>query len=91
MAIEFFQPPLLKRFLKEEVSAHVKSVLVGAIAEARNNPAIETRTFDFNTFAVTINFRSETVVLADDLNVKNSGAATIPLREFERAISNASA
>jgi len=48
---------------------------------------VESRSFDFNIFGVTINFRAETVTLEDDLNTRACGAASIPLREFERAIS----
>ena len=77
---------LLQAFLTEEVSDHVRQLLLRYISECRSGTAKGSRRYEFNRFNVTIDCDLDTVTVEDDLNVDPSGQGSWPLEEFSAAL-----
>jgi hypothetical protein len=80
------QPQLLDSFLREEVTEHVRQLLLRYISDCKTGSALGKRTFEFNRFDVTIDCDAKLVTLEDDLDPGSSGQASWPFDEFASAL-----
>jgi hypothetical protein len=75
---------LLERFLAEEASPHVRSLLMGAVADAQTDAQVLRREFNFNVFDLVIDFRTKSVKIADVL--ASNAAVELSIEELLTAM-----
>lgn len=73
---------LLRQFLAEECTPHVRRLLEDAIADTATSHA----RFEFNRFEVTIKRDSKMAILEDALDATEAGVQRLPLAEFANAV-----
>jgi hypothetical protein len=81
-----FEKEVVRRFLKDEASSHVRQLLLRHISDCRSGSVHGKRTFEFNQFNVTIDSESNTVTIEDELDADPSGESRCSLEEFSVAL-----
>lgn len=74
-------PTLLDQFVREECTAYVRGLLLGAVDAARAGHAPTRQRFEFNRFEVTIDKDEDIIALEDMLEPGAFGAQMLPLAE----------
>ena len=70
----------MHRFLDEEATPEVRTLLCGAMDEAATDKEIEIREFSFNVFDVRLDFASNLATVFDVLALDSQ--TTVPMPEF---------
>lgn len=77
---------LLKQFLAEEATPHVRQIIEIAIEEHAEKPSELERRFEFNRFEVTLNFSQGFALIEDVLVSGPAGEECLPLNELRHSL-----
>ncbi|MEX5554671.1 hypothetical protein [Pseudomonas pergaminensis] len=73
---------VIERFVQQELDAHVRGVLQGAIDEKRSSENVYKREFEFNSFDVVLDFSRARVIVQDVLIAGEDGDQEISMSDF---------
>ena len=73
---------VIERFVQQELDAHVRGVLQGAIDENRGSENVYKREFEFNSFDVVLDFSRGLVIVQDVLIAGEDGEQEVSMSDF---------
>lgn len=77
---------LLDAFISQDCDAAVRQKLLEALEHRVETSFGRVREFTFNRFNIILDFENEQVIIEDDLDTSDSGACSIRLADFYKAV-----